>query len=42
MYSDGRPTATTVPPARTLSIAWLKATLETAVTTTPWAPPVFS
>ena len=33
IISEGRPTATTRPPARTESTAWLKATLETAVTT---------
>ena len=39
IISEGRPTATTRPPARTESTAWLKATLETAVTTAEWAPP---
>ena len=33
IISEGSPTATTRPPARTESTAWLKATLETAVTT---------
>lgn len=38
----GKPTATTLPPARKLSTAWLKAIWETAVTTAAWTPPNWS
>lgn len=36
----GRPTRAMVPPRRAMPMAWPKALLDTAVTSTPWAPPM--
>ena len=36
----GKPTKATVPRRRAMPMAWLKALVDTAVTSTPWAPPI--